>query len=131
MVLVLEEGGKRDTMAMLRRSGCCSAAGNLVNKHFAVGGGETVLITADTAPGERLLQAVADAVDGRPAASCSWRWRRSCRSRAGCRIPMCLDALKAAVDRLRRLVRLLLSLSCGIGRPFGRDGRQPLPLCAG
>ena len=41
------------------------AADNLVNRHFAVGKGESVLITGDTATESRLIQAVADTV-GRP-----------------------------------------------------------------
>src|SRR5260221_7973008 len=38
------------------------AADNLVNKHFAVGTGETVLITGDTNTEHRLIQAVTDTV---------------------------------------------------------------------
>ena len=40
------------------------AADNLVNRYFAVGEGESVLITADTATEAVLIRAVADAVIG-------------------------------------------------------------------
>ncbi len=59
------------------------AADNLVNKHFAVGNGETVLISADTATEGRLIQAVVDTVI-QAGASLSWRWRRNCLFQGAC-----------------------------------------------
>ena len=72
------------------------AADNLVNKHFAVGNGETVLITADTATESKLIQAVADAViqsGGKPLVAMA----PQLPFQGGLSDPYVSDALKAAV----------------------------------
>ena len=83
-------------MAMFTSKRLMRAADNLVNKHFAVGNGETVLITADTGTETVLIQAVTDAViqaGGKPLVAVA----PQLPFQGGLSDPYVSDALKAAV----------------------------------